>query len=164
MAFLLALKCWPQGFVGTCPGAIYIWKNMKTRVEIVLKLTTNGQRDKGFLLTLKIFPKGLSATALGLYTYIKALTYIPEPGERLQDHWSPVVVIFFFFFFFYFDQKRSNMILSRWGSFDKHIVRKHSWILIKSEKEILWIAASDQGLHCLLSGISIKKNKVTTKQ
>ena len=55
---------------------------MKTHVEIVLKLATNGQSDKGFLLTSKFVPKGLSAPALGLYTCIKALKYIPGLGVR----------------------------------------------------------------------------------
>ena len=44
-----------------------MWKNMKKRVEIVLKLATNGQSDKGFLLTSTFIPKGLSDPALGLY-------------------------------------------------------------------------------------------------
>ena len=43
--------------------------------EIVLKLATNGQSDKGFLLASAFVPKGLSALALGLYTCIKALKY-----------------------------------------------------------------------------------------
>ena len=59
-----------------------MWKNMKKCVEIVLKLATNGQSDKGFLLTSTFVPKGLSAPALGLYTCIKALKYIPGPGAR----------------------------------------------------------------------------------
>ena len=54
---------------------------MKKRVEI-LKLATNGQSDKGFLLTSTFVPKGLSAPVLGLYTCIKALKYIPGPGVR----------------------------------------------------------------------------------
>ena len=33
---------------------------MKKRVEIVLKLATNGQSDKGFVLTSTFVPKGLS--------------------------------------------------------------------------------------------------------
>ena len=37
--------------------------------EIVLKLATNGQSDKGFLLT-SFVPKGLSAPALGLYIHV----------------------------------------------------------------------------------------------
>ena len=37
------------------------------------KPATNGQSDKGFLLTSKVCPKGLSALAPGLYTYIKSL-------------------------------------------------------------------------------------------
>ena len=64
------------------PGAIYMWKNMKKRVEIALKLATNGQSDKGFLLTSAFVPKGLAFPALGLYTCIKALKYIPGPGVR----------------------------------------------------------------------------------
>ena len=50
--------------------------------EIVFKLATNGQNDKGFLLTSTFVRKGLSAPALGLYTCIKALKYIPGPGVR----------------------------------------------------------------------------------
>ena len=70
------------------PGAIYMWKNMKKKCiksdfkKIVLKLATNGQSDKGFLLTSTFVPKGLSVPALGLYTCIKALKYIPGPGVR----------------------------------------------------------------------------------
>ena len=59
-----------------------MWKITKKRVEIVLKIATNGQSDKGFLLTSTFVPKGLSAPALGLYTCIKALKYIPGPGIR----------------------------------------------------------------------------------
>ena len=50
--------------------------------EIILKLVTNGQSDKGCLLKSTFVPKGLSAPALGLYTCIQALKYIPEPGVR----------------------------------------------------------------------------------
>ena len=46
------------------------------------KPATNGQKDKGFLLILTFVPTGLSAPALGLYTCIKALKYIPGPGVR----------------------------------------------------------------------------------
>ena len=49
---------------------------------ICFKPATNGQKDKGFLLTSTFVPKGLSAPALGLYTCIKALKYIPGPGIR----------------------------------------------------------------------------------
>ena len=59
-----------------------MWRNMKKSVEIVLKLATNGERDKGFLLTSTFVPKGLSAPALGPYTCIKVLKYIPGPGVR----------------------------------------------------------------------------------
>ena len=46
------------------------------------KPATNGQKDKDFLLTSTLVPKGLSAPALGLYICIKALKYIPGPGIR----------------------------------------------------------------------------------
>ena len=65
-----------------------MWKNMKKTgiksdfKKIVLKLVANGQSDKGFLLTSTFVPKGLSAPALGLYTCIKAVKYIPGPGVR----------------------------------------------------------------------------------
>ena len=55
---------------------------------IVLKLATNGQSDKGFLLTSTFVPKGLSAPALGLYTCIKALKYKPGPGVLKIYTWS----------------------------------------------------------------------------
>ena len=68
----------------SAPARVYIHveKHEKTCIksdfkEIVLKLATNGQSDKGFLLTSTFVPKGLSAPALGLYTCIKALKYIP---------------------------------------------------------------------------------------
>ena len=50
--------------------------------EIVLKLATNGQSDKGFLLTSTFVIKGLFAPVLGLYTCIKVLKYIPGAGVR----------------------------------------------------------------------------------
>ena len=50
--------------------------------EIILKLATNEQSDKGFLLISTFVPKGLSAPALGLYSCKKALKYIPGPGVR----------------------------------------------------------------------------------
>ena len=62
-------------------GYIHVEKHEK-RVAIVLKLATNGQSDKGVLLTSTFVPKGLSASALGLYTCIKALKYIPGPSVR----------------------------------------------------------------------------------
>ena len=55
---------------------------MIKRVEIVLKLATNGQSDKGFLFSSTFVSKGLSAPVLGLYTCRKALEYIPGPGVR----------------------------------------------------------------------------------
>ena len=51
-------------------------------IEIVLKLATNGQSDKGFLLTSTFVPRGSLPLPLGLYTCIKALKYIPGPDVR----------------------------------------------------------------------------------
>ena len=74
--------CCHQNFVpnvlsSPAQGYIHVEKNTwkkkkkkkKKRVEIVLKLATNGQSDKGFLLTLTLVPKELSAPALGLHVY-----------------------------------------------------------------------------------------------
>ena len=64
------------------PGAIYIWWNMKSFFNKIglqssffffFKPATSGQSDRGFLLTSKVVPKGLSALAPGLFTYIKSL-------------------------------------------------------------------------------------------
>ena len=68
----------------TCEKKRHIKKTVqKIRLqEIFFKLATNGQSDKEFLLTSAFVPKGLSAPALGLYTRIKALKYIPGPGVR----------------------------------------------------------------------------------
>ena len=80
--------CWhknfdPRGLSAPARGYIHVEKHEKKKhVEIVLKLATNGQSEKGFLLTSTCVPKGLPAPALGLYTCIKALTYIPGPGVR----------------------------------------------------------------------------------
>ena len=68
--------CWHQNFVPkrlSVPalGLYTCIKSFKMCLksyfkEIVLKLATNGQSDKGFLLTSTFVPKGLSAPALGL--------------------------------------------------------------------------------------------------
>ena len=60
------------------PGAIYIWWNMKKMYikldfKVIFSKPANGQSDKGFLLTSKVYPQGLSALAPVLYTYIKLL-------------------------------------------------------------------------------------------
>ena len=63
------------------PGAIYMWKNMKKMCiksdfkDIVLKLATNGQNDKGFLLTSTFVPKGLSACPGDVYMYKSIIIY-----------------------------------------------------------------------------------------
>ena len=85
--FLLISKFCPLGVVCPCHGAVYMYKIIYVCLksyfeEIVLKLATNGQNDKGFLLTSTFVPKELSVRALGLYTCIKALKYIPGPGVR----------------------------------------------------------------------------------
>ena len=82
--FLLTSKFCPQWIVCPCPGLyMYMVKHEKNVYKIGLqsnffKPATNGQSDMGFLFV----PKGLSAPALGLYTCIKALKYIPGPAVR----------------------------------------------------------------------------------
>ena len=85
--FLLTSKLCLQGVVCSCPGAIYMYESLRMCIkldfkEIILKLATNGQSDKGFLLTSTFVPKEAVCPCPGLYTYIKALQYIPEPGVR----------------------------------------------------------------------------------
>ena len=46
---------------------------MCIKSDSFFKLATNGQSDKGFLLTSKNVPKGFYALAPGLYTSIKSL-------------------------------------------------------------------------------------------
>ena len=74
-------------FCWICHKVAYVVKHEKNVYKIGLqsnffKHATSGQNDKGFLLTSTFVPKGLSAPALGLYTCIKALKYIPGPGVR----------------------------------------------------------------------------------
>ena len=93
--------CWHQNFVPKGLSVLvlrlytYI-KSFKTCLksyfkEIVLKLATKGQSDKGFLLKSTFVPKGLSAPTLGLYTCIKTLKYIPGPGVRWAFTGPPVL-------------------------------------------------------------------------
>ena len=92
MGKVIRTFCWHQNFVlkglyALAPGLYTCIKSFKMCIisdfeEINLKHATNGQSDKGFLLTSTFVPKGLSAPALGLYTCIKALKYIPGPDVR----------------------------------------------------------------------------------
>ena len=74
--FLLTSKFRPQVVVSPFPGAIYMYKIMKKNCiksdfkEIFLKLATNDQSDKMFLLTLKFRPQVVVSP--GLYTCIKS--------------------------------------------------------------------------------------------
>ena len=76
-AFLLTSGFCPQRVVCPCPGAIYMWKNIKNvykiRIqEICLKLATNGRSDKGFLLTSKVCPQGIFCPCPGaIYKSLK---------------------------------------------------------------------------------------------
>ena len=87
-AFLFSLKFVPSGLSAPARGYIHMVKHEKNVYKIGLqsnfffKPATNGQSDKGFLLTSTFVPMGLSAPALGLYTCINALKYIPGPGVR----------------------------------------------------------------------------------
>ena len=80
----------------TCAwGYMHVKLKKKSRLQRdFFKLATNGQNDKGFLLTSTFVPKGLSVPALGLYTCIKALKYIPGPSVRCAFT-GPLVLWFF---------------------------------------------------------------------
>ena len=75
--------CWHQNFFPKgclpCPGATYRWKNKKICIKskmICLKLPTDGQNDKGFLLTSKVCPQGVFCPCPGavyMYTFKKSL-------------------------------------------------------------------------------------------
>ena len=81
-AFLLSSKFCTQNFVPNglsahARGYIHMVKHEKNVFKIGLQSTfflpaTNGQSDKGFLLTSIVCPQGLSALAQGLHTYIKS--------------------------------------------------------------------------------------------
>ena len=99
MVEVIRAFCWhqkfvPKGFSAFAPGLYTCIKSFAMCLksyfkEIVLKLATNGQSDKGFLLTTFV-PKGLSAPALWLYTFTKSLKYIPGPGVRwalVMENW-----------------------------------------------------------------------------
>ena len=83
MGKVTRLFCWHQDFVhkglsASAPGLYTCGKTVKMCIksefkEICLKLATNGQSDKGFLLTSKVWPQGFSALAPGLYTCIKSI-------------------------------------------------------------------------------------------
>ena len=61
LGFLLTSNLCHQGVVCSWPGAIYMHENIKNMYKIrlqsdffkILKLATNGQNDKAFLLTSK---------------------------------------------------------------------------------------------------------------
>ena len=57
--------------MGKTVGKSFNGRNLQQMIrvtkEIVLKLATNEQSDKGFLLTSAFVPKGLSVHAPGLY-------------------------------------------------------------------------------------------------
>ena len=84
MGKVIRAFCWhqkfvPKGLYALAQGLYTCIKSLKMCIksdfgEIVLKLATNGQSDKGFLLTSAFVPKGLSVK--------KALPCIPGPGVR----------------------------------------------------------------------------------
>ena len=64
LGFLLTSKLCHQGVVCSWPEAIYMHENIKKKIciksdfkVIFLKLATNSQNDKAFLLTSKFWPK-----------------------------------------------------------------------------------------------------------
>ena len=74
----IVIKILSPGAVCPCLG-LYTYGGTCKKMYIIgleaffFKPATNGQSDKGFLLTSKVCPQGLSALAPGLYTYIKSL-------------------------------------------------------------------------------------------
>ena len=96
-AFLLSSKFCPQWIVCPCPGAIYIWWNMKKMYiksdfkAIFLNLQQMGKVIRAFCWHPKFVPKELSALAQGLYTYIKSLkmclkSYFKEIVLKLETN------------------------------------------------------------------------------
>ena len=92
-AFLLPSEFCPQRVVCLCPGAIYMWKNIKKMCiksefkEICLKLATNGRSDKGFLLTSKVCPQVVFCFCPGaicMYKIIKNVYKIRFPRDHFE--------------------------------------------------------------------------------
>ena len=80
MGKVIRAVCWHQKFVpkrlfALATGLYTYIKSLKTCIksdfkEIVLKPATNGQSDKGFLLTSKVCPKGVVCPCPGaVYMY-----------------------------------------------------------------------------------------------
>ena len=79
MGKVIRVFCWHQKFVPKGLAALDL--GLYTYIKsLKMCIKSDGQSDKGFLLTSTFVSKGLSASALGLYTCIKALKYIPGPG------------------------------------------------------------------------------------
>ena len=78
-AFLLTSGFCPQRVVCPCPGAIYMWKNIKNMCinqnskTFVWNLQQMVEVIRAFCWHQKFVPKGFSALAPGLYTCIKSL-------------------------------------------------------------------------------------------
>ena len=78
-----------QRVVCPCPGAIYMWKNIKNVYKIriqrhLFETVTNDRSDKGFLLTSKV-------CSPGLYTCIKSFkmclkSYVKEIDLKLATN------------------------------------------------------------------------------
>ena len=75
-AFLLSSKFCPQWIVCPCPGLYTYgetWTKMYIKSDfkaIFFKPATNGQSDKGFLLTSKVYPQGVVCPCPGaIYIY-----------------------------------------------------------------------------------------------
>ena len=92
-AFLLTSEFCPQRVVCLCPGAMYMWKNIKKRgiksefKEICLKLATNGRSDKGFLTTSKVCPQGVFCPCPGATYIYKIIKNVYKIRFR-RDHFE----------------------------------------------------------------------------
>ena len=74
--FLLTSKFHPQGVISPCPGAMYIYKSWKKKVQNQTRVFWNLQQmtevTRCSCWHQNFIWKGLSAPALGLYTCIKS--------------------------------------------------------------------------------------------
>ena len=92
-AFLLPSEFCPHWVVCPCPGAIYMWKNIKKMCiksefnKICLKLATNGRSGKGFLLTSKVCPQGVFCPCPGAIYMSKIIKNVYKI-MFLRDHFE----------------------------------------------------------------------------
>ena len=90
--FLLTSGFCPQWVVCPCPGAIYMWKNIKKVYKVriqrdLFELAANGLSDKGFLLTSKVCPDGVFCSCPGAAYMYKIIKNVYKIKFR-RDHFE----------------------------------------------------------------------------